>query len=206
MSSDHHVIGFVRRGYSGSGGAETYLARLADGLVRLGHTLVLFTTDDWPEESWTFGRVVRIKGRSVMGFAEALERVRDAVPVDILFSLERVCSCDIYRAGDGVHRAWLERRAKFETPWKKLTRKFNAKHGDILRLEQRLFDDRRAERVIANSQMVKNEIVDLFNYRPDRIDVIRNGVRIDEFRFDQRLREQSRGDLEIAPEDTAVLF
>src|SRR5438270_14037301 len=129
MSSDPHVIGFVRRGYSSSGGAEAYLSRLADGLVRLGHTLVLFTTEDWPAENWTFGRVVRIKGRSVAGFADELQTARQKVPVDVLFSLERVCSCDIYRAGDGVHRAWLESRAKFETPWRRLTRKFNSKNG-----------------------------------------------------------------------------
>ncbi|WP_217550796.1 glycosyltransferase, partial [Pantoea sp. GbtcB22] len=39
-----------------------------------------------------------------------------------------------------------------------------------------LLDDRGAERVITNSQMVKNEIIDFYNYRRDRIDVIRNGV------------------------------
>ena len=69
-----------------------------------------------------------------------------------------------------------------------------------------LFDERRAERVIANSQMVKKEIVDLYNYRPDRIDVIRNGVRLDDFRFDQGLREKGRAELELAPDEIGLLF
>lgn len=206
MSTDTHVIGFVRRGYSGSGGAEAYLKRLADGVVRLGHEVVLFTTDDWPASEWSFGRIVRLTAHSPMRFADKLERVRDQTPVDALLSLDRVRSCDIYRAGDGVHRAWLERRAKMQTLWQRLLNRFNPKHPDILRLEQLLFDERRAERVIANSQMVKKEIVDLYNYRPDRIDVIRNGVRLDDFRFDQGMREKGRAELELAPDEIGLLF
>ncbi len=206
MSTDTHVIGFVRRGYSGSGGAEAYLKRLADGVVRLGHEVVLFTTDDWPASEWSFGRIVRLKARSPMPFADELENERDKTPVDVLLSLERVRSCDIYRAGDGVHRAWLERRAKMQKPWQKILNRFNPKHSDILRLEQLLFDERRAERVIANSQMVKKEIVDLYNYRPDRIDVIRNGVRLEDFRFDQELREKGRAELDLGPDEIGLLF
>ena len=82
-----------------------------------------------------------------------------------------------------MHQIWLARRAAFEIAWKRLT-VFNPKHQDTIRLENEPLDQRRAERVIANSQMVKNEIVDTYNYRPDRIDVIRNGVPLAHFRFD----------------------
>ena len=37
---------------------------------------------------------------------------------DFIFSLERLWSCDAYRAGDGVHAAWLDRRREFEPAWK----------------------------------------------------------------------------------------
>jgi UDP-glucose:(heptosyl)LPS alpha-1,3-glucosyltransferase len=121
-------------------------------------------------------------------------------------SLERVCGCDVYRAGDGVHRAWLDRRAKFETPVQKILHRFNVKHRDILRLEKSLLDDRGADRVIANSQMVKNEIVEIYNYRRDKIDVVRNGVPLDQFRFDPKIREQSRAQLGLKADEPAALF
>ena len=38
-------IGFVRRGFSPSGGAESYLNRLARGMTNAGHDAGLFTTD-----------------------------------------------------------------------------------------------------------------------------------------------------------------
>jgi len=53
---------------------------------------------------------------------------------------------------------------------------------------------------------VKREIVDLFNYRPDRIDVIRNGVPLNEFRFDPAVREKARADVGLAVDEVAILF
>src|SRR6476469_8903348 len=184
MSGNTPIIGLVRRGYSPSGGAEAYLKRLGEGFVRHGLTPLLLTTPDWPEAQWPHGRIVFLKARSPLRFADEMETMREQTQIDLLFSLERIHSCDIYRAGDGLHQVWLERRAAFEKPWQRLTRRWNPKHQDIIRLEKELLDDRRAERVIANSQMVKNEIVDAYNYRPDRIDVIRNGVPVGDFRFD----------------------
>ena len=44
-------IGFVRRGFSPSGGAESYLNRLARGITNAGHDVELFTDDEWPARS-----------------------------------------------------------------------------------------------------------------------------------------------------------
>jgi UDP-glucose:(heptosyl)LPS alpha-1,3-glucosyltransferase len=121
-------------------------------------------------------------------------------------SLERVWRCDVYRAGDGVHQAWLNRRRKFEMPLQRFVRGINRKHRDILQLEESLFAKGGAGRVIANSEMVKNEIVDLYRYPADKIDNVRNGVRLDEFRFDPALREKARADLKLKQDEVALLF
>ncbi len=123
-----------------------------------------------------------------------------------MFSLERVWSCDVYRAGDGVHRAWLARRRKFEVPLKQFVRGASRKHRDLLQLEESLFEKRKAGRVIAASQMVVNEITDLYRYSADKIDVVRNGVPLDKFRFDPELREKSRAELKLKQDQIALLF
>src|SRR6266478_4730089 len=193
MSNGRLTIGFVRRGYSPSGGAESYLKRLALGVVGLGHEAHLFATNDWPPNEWPFGQITQINAGSTIAFADEVEKRRAKVPCDVLMSLERIWRCDVFRAGDGVHQVWLNRRKKFEAPWKRFIRRFNRKHSELLRLEKSLLDDRGAERVIANSQMVKSEIVDLYNYRRDKIDVVRNGVPFDlrggrHFHFADNLR------------------
>ena len=199
-------IVFVRRGYSPTGGAETYLKRLAGGVIEGGHNVQLATTNDWPDADWPFGSIMRVNAKSPIGFASDLERMRTELRYDVLFSLERVWSCDVYRAGDGVHRAWLDRRRKFELPLKRFVRNLSSKHQDLLRLEQSLFSDGNTRRVIAGSQMVKDEIVTFYRYPADRIDIVRNGVPLEKLRFDPELREKSREELKIKPDQTALLF
>ncbi len=132
--------------------------------------------------------------------------MRPRIPCDVLMSLERVWSCHVYRAGDGVHRAWLNRRRKFEVPLQRFIRRLNHKHRDILQLEEALFTNGGAARVIVNSHMVKSEIVDLYHYPADKIDIVQNGVPLERFRFDAELREKSRTDLKLKPDQIALLF
>src|SRR5213082_2063873 len=199
-------IGFVRRGYSPSGGAEAYLKRLARGVAEAGHDAQLITTGEWPQNEWPFGAVRRLQSGSPIGFANGLEQIRPQLHCDVLMALERVWNCDVYCAGDGVHRAWLARKRKFELPLERFVRGFNRKHRDILQLEEALLANRGAGRVIVNSHMVKNQIVDHFGYPADKIDIVRNGVPIQQFRFDTELREKARDELKIKPDQIALLF
>ena len=205
MKRKLHIV-FVRRGYSPTGGAESYLKRLAAGVTEAGHEVQLVATNEWPDAAWPFGSITRLQSKSPLGFADELKEIQASLRCDLLFSLERVWGCDVYRAGDGVHRSWLERRKKFELPLKQFVRGVSSKHRDLLRLEQSLFSDGNAGRVIAASQMVKEEIVNTYRYPSEKIDLVRNGVPLDEFRFDPQLREKSREDLELKPDHTALLF
>jgi len=200
------AIAFVRRGYSQSGGAEAYLKRLACGVFDAGHDVYLITTNDWPQTEWPFGTLHRLPYQSAIAFANELEQMRPGIPCDVLMSLERVWDCHVYRAGDGVHRAWLNRRRKFEVPLQRFIRGLNQKHRDMLQLEEALFTNRGAGRVIVNSHMVKSEIVDLYHYPADKIDIVQNGVPLEKFRFDPELREKSRTDLKLKPDQIALLF
>jgi UDP-glucose:(heptosyl)LPS alpha-1,3-glucosyltransferase len=162
--------------------------------------------DEWPEEQWSFGSIKRLRATTVIGFADELEQIRPKLNCDVLFSLERVWRCDVYRAGDGVHRAWLARRRKFEIPLKQFVRGASRKHRDLLHLEKSLLTERKAGRVIAASQIVVSEITDLYRYPAHNIDVVRNGVPLDKYRFDPGLREQSRAELNLKQDQIAVLF
>src|SRR4026209_1204536 len=54
--------------------------------------------------------------------------------------------------------------------------------------------------------MVVNEIIDLYSYPADKIDVVRNGIPLDRFKFDLALREESRDELKLKQDQTALLF
>lgn len=210
------TIGIVRRGFSSSGGAEAYLKRLAAGVVEAGYRVSLYTGAEWPAADWGFGPLVRVGGTTAIGFADELENLRqEPLPApgmtgkrgcDVLLSLERVWRCDVYRAGDGVHRAWLERRDEMAGPLAKLSRLFNRKHSAALSLEESLFAKGGANRVIANSRMVKEEITRFYGFPAEKIEIVYNGVPIELFRRSQDDRAKTREMLGLGEEDIAVLF
>lgn len=223
MPSNNLTIGFVRRGFSSSGGAESYLKRLATGVAAKGHHVRLYTSADWPSDEWSFGPITRVEGGSALAFANELEKLKAGVSYrwskdsprrapsqrpdcDVLMSLERIWQCDVYRAGDGVHRAWLERRAAVGGPLQKLSHILNRKHSATLALEKSLFADGGAGRVIANSRMVQDEIVHFYGFPNERIDVVYNGVPVDAFQHDEESRARTREKLGLRSNEIAVLF
>lgn len=150
------------------------MLRLARSLHEIGHGATLITSEEWPADRWPFGKILRIPATSPDAFASAFRAA--ATGCDIHFSLERVPGCEVFRAGDGVHAAWLERRKAFEPLWKRLARVLNRKHARIVALEREVFDPANTKVVIANSRMVRDEILARYSYPADRIAVVYNGI------------------------------
>src|SRR5476651_1420208 len=94
-------IAFLRRRFSPTGGAERYLLRLASGLATHGHRITLYC-EDWSPRENPFQEVLKIESDNPVSYATNVmaQPMRDRH--DIVFSLERVPKCDIYRAGDGL--------------------------------------------------------------------------------------------------------
>jgi UDP-glucose:(heptosyl)LPS alpha-1,3-glucosyltransferase len=192
-------IGLVRRGYSATGGAEAYLLRLASALHARGYRPTLYAGRDWPEERWPFGPLVRLESRQPFEFARAFQQARRAGQV--VLSLDRVPGCDVFRAGDGVHAAWLQRRSRFESVWRRRFRFLNLKHAALLGLEQEVFKTARA--AIANSRMVAKEIFHWHGFPKERIHIVPNGIGLGVPRVS---RQEARKRLEIPERSFCILF
>src|SRR6266446_6852066 len=199
------TIGLVRRGHSEIGGAEAYLKRLARGLNEFGHATSLFTDAAWPAREWPWGPITRLRGETALRFADELEKARPKEHCDLLLSLDRVWRCDVYRAGDGIHQAWMRRRDAVSSLPRRLLRRFNAKHREMLELELALFAGG-AQRVIAHSEMVKREAQEFYGYPAAQIDVVPNGVPLSDFRPDPGARRLRRKNLLLRDDEIAVLF
>jgi len=107
------------------------------------------------------------------------------------FSLERISCPDIYRAGDGVHREFLRTRKK----------SFNLLNPVYLYLERRCFNNSR--KIIANSLMVRDEIIKHYHIDSKKIIVIYSGV---ELNIDNSLSGSIRQELSIDPSTRIILF
>jgi UDP-glucose:(heptosyl)LPS alpha-1,3-glucosyltransferase len=170
---------------------------------------VLFCDRTWPESAWgDREQIVLKKGKSPADFALALEDRKPKEHCDFLFSLERVWRCDCYRAGDGVHAAWMERRERYEPKWRAALRCLNLKHVQILRLEESLYRPSSDAHIIANAVFIKDEIVETYGTPPERITVIPNGFDPAPMEPDAqaRLRQAGRRLLRLSEDAVTFLF
>ena len=150
-------IALIRQKLSG-GGAENYLMRLTKNLEKKGVDYEIIHSDfSRLIPSWLKAILFNIK---VCGFKDSSK---------FYFSLDRICCPDIYRAGDGVHKAFLKT--------KKLS--LNPLHLVYLAIEKRTFQN--SKKIIANSRLVKSQIIKNYDINPDKIEIIYNGIEIKEF-------------------------
>lgn len=197
-----------RRSWSPTGGAERYIQRLAGALGKMGVDSVLLTGPQWPEAAWPGDRIQRLPADDAQSFAVAAAHTRARHPDALLFAFERIPGADLFRAGDGLHRAWLERLAAEEGRLADGFRRLRKVHRQALRLESAMLGGNPAPRVIANSRMVANELERAFGLQGDRVMVIPNGFDAPRLPPDEglRRRERIRSSLGCRPADSVILF
>ena len=115
------------------------------------------------------------------GFARCVCRRLETADFDLVQSHERIACCDIYRAGDGVHREWLAQRRRVLGPLRRLGIALNPYHRHVLAAEKKLFASPRLKAVICNSHMVKEEIRKYFGLPETKLHVIYSGVDLEAF-------------------------
>lgn len=151
-------IFFIRQKKSKHGGAENYLERLSTELNKKNiknetiHSNAPKLLPSWIKALWFNVQVCLSK--------------KDK----FYFSLDRITCPDIYRAGDGVHKEFLKT---------KNSSSLNPLHPIYLYLEKYCFKN--AKLIIANSKMIKEQIISNYGTSDKKIKVIYNGVKLKEF-------------------------
>ncbi len=148
----HLKIAIVRQRYNPYGGAERFAARALNALAARGVGAAVVTRD-WagaealrrvrsdPRVPFHVGRLWRD-----WGFARAACARLARERFDLVQSHERISCCDIYRAGDGVHREWLDRRAQAGGAWTRFAQAISPYHRYVLAAERRMFASRACAR------------------------------------------------------------
>ncbi len=179
-------IGLIRKKFSATGGAERYLERLAGALGERGHE-VLLICEEWQGAGSAVPAAVHVQPWTRPAVTELISQNKLDPPVDVTLSLERIPGCDLYRAGDGVHAEWLHQRTRYAPLLGRWRNWIKPKNREILAAERAVFGPDGARMVIANSEMVKQDILRHFDYPEDRIRIIRNGIPVEKFANGNRL-------------------
>lgn len=202
-------LALIRQRYTPYGGAERFVARAMEALQDRGAQITIVT------RRWQGDGEALVVNPFYVGslwrdwsFARGVCRAIAAHDFDLVQSHERIACCDIYRAGDGVHREWLAQRARIQNPLQRLATQLNPYHRYTLAAEARLFASPRLKAIICNSRMVKEEIRRHFGVAEEKLHVIYSGVDLEAFhpRLKGQHRASVRARLGIADDAPVFLF
>jgi len=212
QSEETPKIIFVRQQFSAFGGAELILDRILSTLATRGVKIGLLARS-WPEDRKNIEfircnppKVTRSLRESI--FARAACGMIAKLPNVFVQSHERIPCCDIFRAGDGLHAAYLEQRLRSEAFFGRTVTKLSLFHANTIALERRMFASERLKAVVVNSEMVAEDLARCFGYPRERIHLAPNGIDLQRFSLDARalLRTDSRKRLGIDLKRPTVLF
>ena len=175
-------IYFIRSNSTKFGGAENYLYRLSKALSKenIDHKII----------HSPFPKILPSWLRAIL-FNFLVNLIKHD---KFYYSLDRITCADLYRAGDGVHKILLSIEKKS---------KINLLHPVYLYLERCCFKN--SKYIIANSIMVKNQIIDCYKINPDKIYLVYNGIELKKINYKKSFERLSKEFL-IKKNQSILLF
>ena len=177
------------------GGTELILERLSLRMAERGHqvTIVCRSHVAAAHPAIRF-EVLRspVVGSAwrMWAFAAAVERHVRASSYDVVCGLGKTWTQDVLRTGGGTHATFMERmRGVRSTAWREADWLRAPKDRLALRIERKALAPGAYRRVIANSNLVRDDVCARYGVPRERVEVIYNGVDLE--KFHPRLRANS---------------
>lgn len=179
-------IVFLKKNLSHYGGLEKWARALLLAFVKRGCRVVLLTNDqpiDIPRDVQVhcLRKSYPASFLQVRAFDSFCQKFLSTFSSDLVFGLDRNSFQTHLRAGNGVHRMYLQRRKEAEGLFSSIRHAVNPLHRTLLRLEKRAFEHPKLQKLFANSEMVRQEILQFYAVDPNKITVIHNGVEWEDF-------------------------
>lgn len=188
---------YIVRRNSGKGGAERVAERLAKnfsdlfevhrlwaGNIFQGHEIPGVNGAPWWRSWW---------------YTQFINQLPIYNSTSVVYSLEYGPNCDIYRAGDGVHRLNVLRRYGKRKSWM-----VNPWHWLAPKLEKNSFES--ARYIIANSELVKSHIVQTYPHVEDKIVTIYNGFDNTVFKTSDQSKDEIRVEIGLPVKADKILL
>jgi UDP-glucose:(heptosyl)LPS alpha-1,3-glucosyltransferase len=170
-------IALIRQRYSqDKGGVEKVAARFVEQFLDRGHEITVFSEAFHAAESETFKWVKVPRSAAGLGKTSSFHRQVQQVlkgglrdEFDVIYAMSRTYPADVFR---------ITEELKCETiPFAKS--RFNSLMSlfkSSLKVEREALDPANTGYVIANSELIKDQIVSNFEFPENRISVVRNGI------------------------------
>lgn len=172
----------LKTSLNSTGGLEKYTFKIAEYLEEMGFAVTLlaasgshprFNTVLIPHKGLT-------KSSKLYALDQGYRTWLESHPQDLVIGMERCSNCTHYRAGNGVHAAYLQHRALTDSRLEQWASAYSSYHRAVLNMEKALFASSQLRRLIVNSRWVKGQLENIYSPDPKKISVIPNGVEWEE--------------------------
>ncbi|HXG01795.1 MAG TPA: glycosyltransferase family 4 protein [Candidatus Binatia bacterium] len=199
-----------RRRWTPHGGGERFVDAYLAVLVRAGHEVHLYA-EAWsrPVDGVSVHRVPTLRAGSALDtltYACLAPRLAAAGRSDLVHSFERTLRQDLYRAGEGCHRQWLELRRRYAPRVRRRADALRPFHRVVLAIERRIC--RGGARLLAvTSSLVGQAFARHYAPLDAAVVLLRNAVDPERFHPDVRaaLRARARAGLGVTGGDRVLL-
>lgn len=205
-------IALIRQEQTGSdGGAQAIIDLMLQALEKKQSVNISLLCRKWESDQHTATKVIidpPFSGRKNKQhtFNHAVSRYLKHHSFNLIQSHERFNGCHIFRAGDGVHKVWLQQKSLISNTLQRWWLKHSPYHKALLAEEKAMFESNTLKKVICNSEMVKQEIVNNFTIDESKLTVIYNGVDTDIFTPPTRERKNALRRSHNIPNDALVFI
>ena len=207
-------IAFVHIKHSGTGGNEKYLNDASYYLAEQGHEVTIICRRHEAAHHKNI-KFVKLKSFSLgpahrsWSFAKAADKYVREHQFDVVIGLGKTYSQDILRLGAGLIESYHEAAHKYSrSPTQIALGRDWLKNKVELALERKAFKKGNYKHIIANSQMVADDVKRRYGVPDNKISVIYNGVDTTRFSTENRKKygEKTRKEFGISEADKVVLF
>jgi UDP-glucose:(heptosyl)LPS alpha-1,3-glucosyltransferase len=179
---------FCAKHVVGNGGQEGFLRRLCAFLLSQGHEVEIIASAADPVQGATCTRVPvpRWVGRAAWDWAAARAVVSESTQHerDVSFGGQKMWGCNVIRPGGGVEAEYWNVRLSDRHAWpplRALAREMSIKRRFDLYAESRAYNDPALRFVVANSELVRNGILQRYPRLTSNVNVIYNGADLKRF-------------------------
>jgi UDP-glucose:(heptosyl)LPS alpha-1,3-glucosyltransferase len=205
-------IALVCKKYSlNKGGLERYTVFLSRELLRAGHEVHIFANawQNQNEPGMIMHHVPMLRIFSPLknlSFAYFSKKILLRFQFDIIHSMERIFYQDIFRVSDGINPVQMQQR--YPDPIVRRFKSVGPRRIALSYLERRIFERQGCKIVMANSELVKRQIVTHYKINPEKIAVIYNGVNTSRFHpgIKEKYRSSVREKYGVKENERLILF
>jgi len=211
-------IAMVLDRYLPSRGGETYFSWLARELSRRGHEVHVFAAaaEETRSTDYQLHQIPAVRyphSLRIFSFLFNSARAIRSYDFDVVHGVGRCLAMNVFNPHGGVEKAYLNQEFssisnRFYYAYKFLKRYLSPEHYLKVWIQKKQYQGSQVKKIIAISQMVKDDIIRCYGVPEEKIAVIFNCVDLDRFhpKNSSIFRNSKRAELGINEETIVLIF